>query len=71
MAPDMSRDPGYVQKDAEYWSVYRDALRLQASCEMAQMPVQAAQAREVRKQARLRLAALASRSAPTTNRSAD
>ena len=46
------------QKDSEYWRVYLDAKRLQAACEMAGMETQAAQAREIRAQAFLRLVAM-------------
>jgi hypothetical protein len=47
-----------TQKDHEYGQVYLDALRLQHDCEKAGMRVQAAQAREIRRQAHIRLLAL-------------
>ena len=46
-------------KDTEYGRVYVAALRLQHLCEIAGMTVQAAQAREIRRQAHVRLLALA------------
>ncbi len=46
------------QKDSEYWSVYRDAMRLQASCEKAGMDVYAERAHDTRNAAFLRLVAL-------------
>lgn len=54
----------YRQKDHEYWSVVLDSLKLQRSCEMAGMAVQAAQAREIRRQASERLVALSIASGP-------
>jgi hypothetical protein len=54
----MSRNPS-TPKDAEYGRVYLAALRLQHLCEMAGMDTQAAQAREIRRQAHVRLNALA------------
>lgn len=54
----------YRQKDHEYWSVVLDALKLQRSCEMAGMDRQAAQAREIRRQASERLVALSVTSGP-------
>jgi hypothetical protein len=48
----------YRQKDLEYGRVVLDALKLQHSCEMAGMGVQAAQAREIRRQASQRQVAL-------------
>jgi hypothetical protein len=45
-------------RDRAYWRVYRDALRLQASCELIGMEVQARQAREIRRQATVRLVSL-------------
>jgi hypothetical protein len=47
-----------TQKDHEYGQVYLDALRLQHVCEKAGMRAQAAQAREIRRQAHIRLVAL-------------
>jgi hypothetical protein len=46
------------QREADYWAAYLAALRLQARCEMAGIDTQAEQAREIRRQARLRLVAL-------------
>ena len=54
----MSRYP-LSSKDTEYGRVYITALRLQHLCELARMDVQAAQAREIRRQAHVRLLALA------------
>ena len=48
----------YRTKDDEYWRVFLDALKLQRSCEMAGMSVQAAQAREIRRQVSERQVAL-------------
>ena len=52
----MDRDR--VQRDAEFWAVLLAALQLQHRCELAGMEAQAKQAREIRAQANLRLAAL-------------
>ena len=54
----------YQEKDHEHGRVVLDALKLQHSCEMAGVPVQAAQAREIRRQATQRHAALYITSAP-------
>lgn len=54
----------YRQKDHEYWSVVLDSLKLQRSCELAGMDVQAAQAREIRRQASERLVAMAVANGP-------
>jgi hypothetical protein len=48
----------YRIKDLEYGCVYDTALKLQEQCEMAGMARQAAQAREIRRQAHQRLVAL-------------
>jgi hypothetical protein len=51
-------DDEYRAKDHEYGCVYLTALKLQQDCEKAGMLRQAAQAREIRRQAHQRLVAL-------------
>jgi hypothetical protein len=51
--------PKRPPKDRQYGDVYVAALRLQHVCEIAGMDTQAAQAREIRRQAYVRLNALA------------
>ncbi len=57
-------ETAYTQKDHEYGRVVLDALRLQHSCELAGMSVQAAMAREIRRHATERQVALYITSGP-------
>lgn len=54
----MSQKPIY-ERDVRFGRAYVTALRLQHELELANMPTQAAQAREIRRQVHVRLLALA------------
>jgi hypothetical protein len=47
-----------AERDSEYWRVYIDALKTQHDCEIAGMTGGARLAREIRRQAHIRLVAL-------------
>jgi hypothetical protein len=52
------------QMDTEYGRVFVTALKLQHLCELAGMEAQARQAREIRRQAHIRLMAVAANNKP-------